>query len=88
MEEDETEASWKDYPPEKARRIFEWWKPRVSFFKFWPTALRLVVLVQPSSAFVERVFSQVKRILDQTGVNGLEESIEARVFVRCNHPKF
>jgi hypothetical protein len=85
-EDDETQASWKDYPPEKARRIFEWWKTRVGFFTYWPTALRLVVLVQRSSAFVERVFSQVKLIFEQTGLIGLEESIEARVLVRCNHP--
>jgi hypothetical protein len=76
--------SWENDPTEKARRIWEWWKARLSaYVRFWPTALRLVVLVQPSSAFVERVFSQIKLILEQTGVSGLEESIEARVLVRC-----
>jgi len=35
-EDDETQASWKDYPPEKARRIFEWWKTRVGFFTYCP----------------------------------------------------
>jgi hypothetical protein len=29
----------------------------VKLFSFWPAALRLVVLVLPSGAFVERVFS-------------------------------
>ena len=56
----------------------------VAFFRSWPIALRLAVLVQPSSAFVERAFSQIKLILKQTGVSSLEENIEARVLVRCN----
>jgi hypothetical protein len=77
-------VTWETSPSEKARRIFEWWVLRVSMFKAWPTALRLVVLVQPSSAFVERLFSQVKLIIEQIGVSGLEETLEARAFVRCN----
>ena len=78
---------WEDDPIERARRIWEWWKARVkgvTFFKYWPLALRLVVLVQPSSAFVERVFSQIKLIIEQIGVSSLEETIEARTMVRCN----
>ena len=47
-------------------------------------ALRLVALVQPSSADVERLFSQLKLILDQIGVSGLEESYEARLMTRVN----
>ena len=77
---------WEDDPIERARRIWEWWKARVkgvSFFKYWPLALRLVVLVQPSSAFVERVFSEIKLIIEQIGVSSLEETIEARTMVRC-----
>jgi hypothetical protein len=57
------------------------------FFNFWPTALRLVVLVQPSSAFVERVFSQTKLIIEQIGVSCLEETDEARTMVRCNNKR-
>ena len=81
---------WEDDPIERARRIWEWWKARVkgvSFFKYWPLALRLVVLVQPSSAFVERVFSEIKLIIEQIGVSSLEETIEARTMVRCNRFK-
>ena len=47
-------------------------------------ALRLVALVQPSSVDVERLFSQLKLILDQIGVSGLEESYEARTMTRVN----
>ena len=45
-------------------------------FTFWSEALRLVALVQPSSADVERLFSQLKLALDQIGVSGLEECHE------------
>ena len=57
------------------------------FFNFWSTALRLVVLVQPSSAFAERVFSQIKLIIEQIGVSGLEVTVEARTMVRCNNKR-
>jgi hypothetical protein len=81
-------TSWRDDPSEKARRIWAWWVVRVKGpaapFKYWPTALRLVALVQPSSAAVERLFSQLKLILDQIGDNALEESIEGRLFTRFN----
>ena len=67
---------WENDPAEKARRIWEWWVTRANdttkFFNFWPSALRLVVLVQPSSAFVKRVFSHIKLIIEQIGVSGLE----------------
>jgi hypothetical protein len=54
--------TWEDGSVETARSIWEWcwvrvWK--VSVFKYWPLALRLVALVQTSSARIERVFSQL-----------------------------
>ena len=69
---------WKQDPVERARRLWEWWVPRVGEFRFWTKALRLVALVQPSSAEVERLFSQI-------GVAGLEEGYEARTMTRVNH---
>jgi hypothetical protein len=82
---------WENDPSEKARRFWEWWVTRANdttkFFNFWSTALRLVVLVQPSSAFVERVFSQIKLIIEQIGVSGLEVTVEARTMVRCNNKR-
>ena len=35
---------WKQDPAERARRLWEWWVPRVGDFSFWSTALRLVAL--------------------------------------------
>ena len=39
---------------------------------------------QPSSADVERLFSQLKLIPQQVGVSGLEESYEKRLMVCAN----
>ena len=33
---------WKKDRAERARRLWEWWVPRLGDFSFWPTALRLV----------------------------------------------
>jgi len=45
---------------------------------------RLGALVKPSSADVERLFSQLELILEQIGVSGLGESYETRLMVRAN----
>jgi len=47
----------------------------INFF----TAARLVALVPISNALVERVFSQVKHIMETIGVHVLEETLETRV---------
>jgi hypothetical protein len=75
---------WKQDPAERARRLWEWWVPRLGEFAFWLKALTLVTLVQPSSADVERLFSQLKLILEQIGVSGLEENYEGRTMTRVN----
>ena len=55
----------------------------MKFFTFLAKALRIVVLAQPSSASVERVFSQLKMIVDACGERMLEETLETRMFYRC-----
>ena len=37
-----------------------------------------------TSASVERIFSQVKLIVETTGVSPLEETLNTRVMERCN----
>ena len=79
--------TWQDDIGEKGRRIWEWWKVRMVGSSKWPRwslALRLCVLVQPSSAAIERVFSQLKLIVDAIGTNELEETLEYRMFKRVN----
>lgn len=77
---------WKKDPIEKSRRIWEWWRANhiVLSINYFVLAVRLVVLVQISSASVERIFSQVKLICDAIGVSGLEETIVACMYERCN----
>ena len=72
---------WKDDHGEKAHRIFEWWKLRihdVKCFTHYKLALRLVVLTQTSSAYVERVFSQWQNIVD---ICGSQQKKEMAVFL-------
>lgn len=76
--------TWRDDPIEKARRVWEWWKTNHHKLTFISTAARLVVLVQTSSASVERVFSQVKFIVEAIGERGLEETLETRLMCRIN----
>ena len=58
--------------------------PRVGGPTFWSEALRLVALVQPPSAVVERPFSQLKPVLEQVGVSGLEECYGGRTMTRVS----
>ena len=79
---------WRDDPGEKGRRTWEWWRSRLldenSPFVFFKEAVRLVVVVQTSSASIERVFSQVKRILASVGDSILEDNLELRLIRRCS----
>ena len=80
--------AWQLNPGEKARRIWEWWRARIrksDELVFFKIAVRLVVLVQASSAAVERANSQLKRIFDVVGVNAPAETIEYRFFRAMNH---
>ena len=47
-------------------------------------ALRLVVLVQASSVFVERIFSQLTFIRRAMGDRIERDSLELRALIRCN----
>lgn len=81
---------WKSDPMETARRIWEWWRMRLvgsTKFVFWAKAVRLVVLVQPSSAAAERVFSQLKLVVDAIGHSELEETLVLRLLRVCNGGK-
>ena len=80
-------GAWRTDPAEKARRFWlrwrEWCHPTQRFPHF-ATAIRLVVLVQPSSAAIERCFSQLKLIVEETGCAILSDLLRLRMFMRCN----
>jgi hypothetical protein len=62
------------------------WK--VSVFKYRSLALRLVALVQTSSARIERVFSQLNLILETIGYSASEKTVEARLFTLVNEGQY
>ena len=84
--------SWRDDPGETSRRIWEWWRDLILSqrtklpLSHVMDAVRLVVLVQTSSASIERVFSQLKLILESGSENGRakRDNLEYRIFRRCN----
>ena len=76
--------TWKDDPIEVARRAWEWWRLHRNKFTYLSMAARLVVLAQVSSASVERIFSQLKLIIDSVGVSALKDNLECRLFERIN----
>jgi hypothetical protein len=57
-------------------------------FESFTKAADLVVLFASSSATVERLFSQLKMIVETTKGQGLQDIIELRVMVRVNKPQF
>ena len=79
---------WDEDPAERARRIYLWWLTYVlsdnSRILHISQALRLVVLAQPSSASVERVFSQLQYIRRICGDQLLEDLLNLRLIIRCN----
>jgi hypothetical protein len=81
---EERYKTWEDDPGEEARWIWIWWADVRDKFTSFSTALRLVALVQTSSASVERLFSVLKLVVDAIGNNMLEETLETRLFVKYN----
>ena len=82
----EVDEDWKKDAGEKATRIWEFWKPIVkddSDFPCFSLALRLIVLIQVSSCSVERVFSQMKLVVETCGPV-YNDTLEVRMFARCN----
>ena len=68
----------------EASMEYSWWRAKRAKFAYFYTAARLVAIVPISSAAVERVFSQVKFIIESVGESVLEETLETRVMERIN----
>ena len=64
--------------------MWEWWRAHHHKLTYFSLAARLVALVQISSASVERVFSQVKFIVETIGLSVLEDTMEIRLMSRIN----
>ena len=78
------DVTWKTDRIETACRVSKWWQANHHKFSFFQTAARLVALVPVTSASVERVFSQVKLIVETVWENALPETIETRLMERVN----
>jgi hypothetical protein len=88
MNVEDTYDSWMDDPGERSRRILCWWQTRMvevktNKFPAFKTALRLVLLTQLSSAFVERVFSRLERAT-RGKPNIYEDTLNMRILLRTN----
>ena len=81
---------WKVDAGERGRRVSEWWaNVMVESNEEWlPCFEKMFVLLcllrQPSSAIVERAFSQVNYIRSLCGDNLKEDNLELRAMLRCN----
>ena len=67
---DVVNEDWRKNTGERATRIWEWWKPIITDdadFPCFHLALRLIAIIQVSSYAIERVFSQMKKIIDVCG---------------------
>ena len=79
------DSRWEDDHTEKSHMVWEWRCVEASRFNYFFKAAHPVALVPISSETVEHVFSQVKFIIETTGVSVLEESLETGVMERVNH---
>ena len=78
-------CTWQDDRIEKARRVWEWWRAKAPKFNLFFTASHLLAMCSVSSCDVERVFRQVKFIIEMVGKSLLEEMLEMRLMERVNH---
>ena len=76
--------SWKDLPRERAERIFYWWGIVRKKLPSWATAVGHAVLFQPSSCFIERIFSILNLVIDACGHALSQEQIISRVWSIAN----
>ena len=82
---------WKKDPGQYARRIYEWWssnyKCNYKNISSFIVSLRLIVLIQPSSCSIERVFSQLQYIHRACGNHILKSTLEMRTMMRYERGK-
>ena len=64
--------------------ILEWWKSHEQDLPFWSSALKDVLLVQPSSAASERVFSLLQNSFTPQQSSSLEDYIELSLMLQYN----
>ncbi|KAK3749798.1 hypothetical protein QZH41_000861 [Actinostola sp. cb2023] len=64
-----------------------WWSDHVNALPNWSAATKKILLVQPSSASAERVFSMLQNAFNHQKDGALEETLEVSVMLRYNGNK-
>ena len=62
----------------------KWWSDHEMALPSWSTAVKKMLLVQPSSASAERVFSFLQNTFNRQQDAALEETVEVSVMLRYN----
>ena len=70
---------------EKAEKKVKWWKDHAQDLPHWADAARKVMLVQPSSAAAERVFSLLKSTFNDQQASALQDYLETSTMLQYNH---
>ena len=62
----------------------DWWKLNYGALPCWADAAKKILLLQPSSAAAERVFSILKRSFGEQQDNSLQDYIESSIMLQFN----
>ncbi len=62
----------------------EWWDRQVQELPHWSAAVRKIILVQPSSAAAERVFSVLKASFNESQDHALQDYLESSLMLQYN----
>ena len=65
----------------------QWWATHAAALPNWSAAVKKILLVQPSSASAERVFSLLQNAFNKQQEGALEERVETSVMLRYNENK-
>lgn len=91
---DDERASLKEELPTYLARVadldkefdpVEWWKINATTLQHWSIAAQKVILVQPSSAAAERVFSLLKASFREQQDSALQDYIESSLMLQYNN---
>ena len=70
--------------PDVDTDTLDWWMNHSEDLPNWSSAAQMVVLVQPSSAAVQRVFSILKASFGHLQDNSLQDYIESSLMLQYN----
>ena len=64
-----------------------WWAAHSDTLPHWAGVVKKLLVIQPSSASAERVFSLLKNAFNDQQDNALEDYLEASVMIRYNNAR-